>query len=88
MGRSIKKGPYVQSKLLKKIEDMNKKNEKPAEEVDENYVQPEEFDIVDDDVIDDPVAEAKNYEDVVPTNLDEHTANTTDLNDIPSNEEK
>ena len=67
---------------------MSKKNEKPAEEVDENYVQPEEFDIVDDDVIDDPVAEAKNYEDVVPTNLDEHTVNTTDLNDIPSNEEK
>ena len=46
------------------------------------------FDIVDDNVIDDPVAEAKNYDDVVPTNLDEHTANTTDLNDIPSNEEE
>ena len=28
MGRSLKKGPYVDLKLLKKIEDMNKKNEK------------------------------------------------------------
>ena len=28
MPRSIKKGPYVESSLLKKIEDMNRKNEK------------------------------------------------------------
>lgn len=86
IGESTMKKVQANAMMLEKS--MNKKNEKPAEEVDENYVQPEEFDIVDDDVIDDPVAEAKNYEDVVPTNLDEHTANTTDLNDIPSNEEK
>ena len=86
IGESTMKKVQANAMMLEKT--MNKKNEKPAEEVDENYVQPEEFDIVDDNVIDDPVAEAKNYEDVVPTNLDEHTANTTDLNDIPSNEEK
>ena len=86
IGESTMKKVQANAMMLEKS--MNKKNEKPAEEVDENYVQPEEFDIVDDDVIDDPVAEAKNYEDVVPANLDEHTANTTDLNDIPSNEEK
>lgn len=86
IGESTMKKVQANAMMLEKS--MNKKNEKPAEEVDENYVQPEEFDIVDDDVIDDPVAEAKNYEDVVPTNLDEHTANTTDLNDTPSNEEK
>lgn len=86
IGESTMKKVQANAMMLEKS--MNKKNEKPTEEVDENYVQPEEFDIVDDDVIDDPVAEAKNYEDVVPTNLDEHTANTTDLNDIPSNEEK
>ena len=86
IGESTMKKVQANAMMLEKT--MNKKNEKPAEEVDENYVQPEEFDIVDDDVIDDPVAEAKNYEDVVPTNLDEHIANTTDLNDIPSNEEK
>ena len=86
IGESTMKKVQANAMMLEKS--MNKKNEKPAKEVDENYVQPEEFDIVDDDVIDDPVAEAKNYEDVVPTNLDEHTANTTDLNDIPSNEEK
>lgn len=86
IGESTMKKVQANAMMLEKS--MNKKNEKPAEEVDENYVQPEEFDIVDDDVIDDPVAEAKNYEDVVPTNLDEHTANTTDLNDISSNEEK
>ena len=86
IGESTMKKVQANAMMLEKS--MNKKNEKPAEEVDENYVQPEEFDIVDDDVIDDPVAEAKNYKDVVPTNLDEHTANTTDLNDIPSNEEK
>ena len=28
MGRSLKKGPYVHPKLLKRIEEMNKKNEK------------------------------------------------------------
>ncbi|WP_069650745.1 30S ribosomal protein S19 [Caloranaerobacter ferrireducens] len=28
MGRSLKKGPYCDPKLLKKIEEMNKKNEK------------------------------------------------------------
>lgn len=28
MSRSLKKGPYVNEKLLKKIEEMNKKNEK------------------------------------------------------------
>lgn len=28
MGRSLKKGPYADPKLLKKIEDMNNKNEK------------------------------------------------------------
>ena len=28
MSRSLKKGPYVDAKLLKKIEEMNKKNEK------------------------------------------------------------
>lgn len=28
MSRSLKKGPYVDAKLLKKIEDMNKVNEK------------------------------------------------------------
>ena len=28
MSRSLKKGPYVDLKLLKKIEDMNKANEK------------------------------------------------------------
>lgn len=86
IGESTMKKVQANAMMLEKS--MNKKNEKPAKEVDENYVQPEEFDIVDDDVIDDPVAEAKNYEDVVPSNLDEHTANTTDLNDIPSNEEK
>ena len=86
IGESTMKKVQANAMMLEKS--MNKKNEKPAKEVDENYVQPEEFDIVDDDVIDDPVAEAKNYEDVVPTNLDEHTTNTTDLNDIPSNEEK
>lgn len=86
IGESTMKKVQANAMMLEKT--MNKKNEKPAEEVDENYVQPEEFDIVDDNVIDDPVAEAKNYEDVVPTNLDEHTANTTDLNDISSNEEK
>lgn len=86
IGESTMKKVQANAMMLEKT--MNKKNEKPAEEVDENYVQPEEFDIVDDNVIDDPVAEAKNYEDVVSTNLDEHTANTTDLNDIPSNEEK
>ena len=86
IGESTMKKVQANAMMLEKS--MNKKNEKPAEEVDENYVQPEEFDIVDDDVIDDPVAEAKNYDDVVPTNLDEHTANTTDLNDIPSNEKE
>ena len=86
IGESTMKKVQANAMMLEKS--MNKKNEKPTEEVDENYVQPEEFDIVDDNVIDDPVAEAKNYDDVVPTNLDEHTANTTDLNDIPSNEEE
>jgi hypothetical protein len=86
IGESTMKKVQANAMMLEKS--MNKKNEKPTEEVDENYVQPEEFDIVDDNVIDDPVAEAKNYDDVVPTNLDEHTANTTDLNNIPSNEEK
>lgn len=28
MSRSLKKGPYVDEKLLKKVEDMNSKNEK------------------------------------------------------------
>lgn len=28
MGRSLKKGPFVDSKMLKKIEEMNDKNEK------------------------------------------------------------
>ena len=28
MGRSLKKGPYAEPKLLKKIEDMNARNEK------------------------------------------------------------
>jgi len=28
MARSLKKGPYIEQKLLKKIEDMNDKNEK------------------------------------------------------------
>lgn len=28
MGRSLKKGPYIEPKLLKKIEDMNDKGEK------------------------------------------------------------
>ena len=28
MGRSIKKGPYVQAKLLKRVTDMNEKGEK------------------------------------------------------------
>ncbi|MBF7095988.1 30S ribosomal protein S19 [Alkalibacter mobilis] len=28
MSRSLKKGPYVDAKLLKRIEDMNKNNEK------------------------------------------------------------
>ncbi len=28
MARSLKKGPYVEERLLKKIEDMNEKNEK------------------------------------------------------------
>jgi len=86
IGESTMKKVQANAMMLEKS--MNKKNEKPTEKVDENYVQPEEFDIVDDDVIDDPIAEAKNYDDVVPTNLDEHTANTTDLNDIPSNEEE
>lgn len=86
IGESTMKKVQANAMMLEKS--MNKKNEKPAEEVDENYVQPEEFDIVEDNVIDDPVAEAKNYDDVVPTNLDEHTANTTDLNDNPSNEEE
>lgn len=86
IGESTMKKVQANAMMLEKS--MNKKNEKPTEEVDENYVQPEEFDIVEDNVIDDPVAEAKNYDNVVPTNLDEHTANTTDLNNIPSNEEE
>lgn len=86
IGESTIKKVQANAMMLEKS--MNKKNEKTAEEVDENYVQPEEFDIVDDNVIDDPVAEAKNYDDVVSTNLDEHTANTTDLNDNPSNEKE
>jgi len=28
VGRSLKKGPYVETKLLGKVQDMNKKNEK------------------------------------------------------------
>lgn len=28
MARSLKKGPYIEGRLLKKIEDMNEKNEK------------------------------------------------------------
>jgi small subunit ribosomal protein S19 len=28
MSRSLKKGPYVDAKLLKKVEDMNKTNDK------------------------------------------------------------
>ena len=28
MGRSIKKGPYVEASLMKKVEEMNKTNEK------------------------------------------------------------
>ena len=28
MGRSIKKGPYVEASLMKKVEDMNQKGEK------------------------------------------------------------
>lgn len=28
MGRSVKKGPFVEAKLLKRIEDMNEKGEK------------------------------------------------------------
>ncbi|MBM7865887.1 30S ribosomal protein S19 [Heliobacterium gestii] len=28
MGRSLKKGPYVETSLLKKVEDLNQKNEK------------------------------------------------------------
>ena len=78
----------VQANAMMLEKSMNKKNEKPVEETDENYVQPEEFDIVDDDVIDDPVAEAKNYNDIDATVLDEHTANTTDINDIPSDEKE
>ena len=87
IGESTLKKVQANAMMLEKS--MNKKNETPAEETaDENYVQQEEFDIVEDNVIDDPVAEAKNYDDVTPANLDEHTAITTDINDNPTDEEE
>ena len=77
----------VQAQAMMLEKSMNKKQEEAAEAVEENYVQPEEFDVVDDDVIDDPIADAKNYDDV-DTSFDEHTANTSDINTTPSDEEK
>lgn len=92
---SLNESESIAAKTLKKVQaqammlekSMNKKQEEAAEAVEENYVQPEEFDVVDDDVIDDPIADAKNYDDV-DTSFDEHTANTSDINTTPSDEEK
>lgn len=92
---SLNESESIAAKTMKKVQaqammlekSMNKKQEEAAEAVEENYVQPEEFDVVDDDVIDDPIADAKNYDDV-DTSFDEHTANTSDINTTPSNEEK
>ncbi|MBR1610208.1 MAG: hypothetical protein IJ672_01770 [Methanobrevibacter sp.] len=92
---SLNESESIAAKTMKKVQaqammlekSMNKKQEEAAEAVEENYVQPEEFDVVDDDVIDDPIADAKNYDDV-DTSFNEHTANTSDINTTPSNEEK
>ena len=92
---SLNESESIAAKTIKKVQaqammlekSMNKKQEEAAEAVEENYVQPEEFDVVDDDVIDDPIADAKNYDDV-DTSFDEHTANTSDINTTPSDEEK
>lgn len=92
---SLNESESIAAKTMKKVQaqamilekSMNKKQEAAAEAVEENYVQPEEFDVVDDDVIDDPIADAKNY-DGVDTSFDEHTANTSDINTTPSDEEK
>lgn len=92
---SLNESESIAAKTMKKVQanammlekSMNKKQEETAEAVEENYVQPEEFDVVEDDVIDDPVSEAKNYDDV-DTSFDEHTANTSDINTTPSDEEK
>ena len=92
---SLNESESIAAKTMKKVQaqammlekSMNKKQEEAAEAVEENYVQPEEFDVVDDDVIDDPIADAKNYDDV-DTSFDEHTANTSDINTTPSDEEK
>ena len=92
---SLNESESIAAKTMKKVQaqammlekSMNKKQEETAEAVEENYVQPEEFDVVDDDVIDDPIADAKNYDDV-DTSFDEHTANTSDINTTPSDEEK
>ncbi len=92
---SLNESESIAAKTIKKVQaqammlekSMNKKQEEAAEAAEENYVQPEEFDVVDDDVIDDPIADAKNYDDV-DTSFDEHAANTSDINTTPSNEEK
>lgn len=92
---SLNESESIAAKTMKKVQaqammlekSMNKKQEETTEAVEENYVQPEEFDVVDDDVIDDPIADAKNYDDV-DTSFDEHTANTSDINTTPSDEEK
>lgn len=92
---SLNESESIAAKTMKKVQtqammlekSMNKKQEETAEAVEENYVQPEEFVVVDDNVIDDPIADAKNYDDV-DTSFDEHTANTSDINTTPSDEEK
>lgn len=69
--------------LLKKSFD--KKEEEKEKTIEEDYVQPEEFDIVDDDVIDDPIAEAKDYG-ATDEIQDEHTANIPKETEIESDE--
>lgn len=90
---SLNKSESIAAKTMKKVQAqammleqaMNKKNESSTQEAEENYVQPEEIDIVDDDVVDDPIAEAKNYDDVEITD-DGHTANISDLPSTASDE--
>lgn len=55
------KNVEARAKLLQETIDKNNAPE-ITDQTDETYVQSEEFDIVDDNVIDDPISEAKNYE--------------------------
>ena len=65
------------AKILEKS--IQKKDENVSQAEDESYVQPEEFDIVDDDVVIDPIAEAKDY-------TGEDTADTSTITDITPDE--